>query len=147
MFRTTKQLAADEELLEEAFGLSQMRTGTDGIVPGGEILPESPRTGGPTVFKVLKNHCMWPLAEKGMVCGAPCEDKKSEYCEECKRILQARIAAYREAMELHLFVFRRVHVTTRETKSDLKARRFEAGVGKDLDGVRIGRTGARWRPE
>jgi hypothetical protein len=146
MIRSARQRAADDEILEEAFGLSQMTVDTAGVVPGGEHLPEHPSTEGMNIYAVRKGQCRWPLKTPGMVCGKQCEDKRSEFCEQCKQILQSRIVAYRHALELHLFVFRRVHIRTGLTTSNRKSPRCEVAVDKELDGVTIGRTGGRWRP-
>ncbi len=146
MIRSARQRAADDAILEEAFGLSQMTVDTAGIVPGGEHLPEHPSTEGTNVFEVCNGHCCWPLKTRGQVCGKKCEDPKSEFCEECKEILQSRITAYRHALELHLFVFRRVHIRTGLTTSNRKAPRCEVAIDKELGGVTIGRAGGRWRP-
>ena len=146
MIRSARKRAADDEILEEAFGLSQMPSGTVGIVPGGEHLPEHSSTEGANVYAVRKGYCCWPLKTPGRVCGQKCEDKKSEFCEECKQILQSRITAYRNALELHMFVFNRVHVRTGLTTSDRKPPRCEVAVDKAMNGVVIGRTGGAWRP-
>lgn len=112
---------------------------TVGIVPGGENLPESPKTEGIGVYRVRRGQCAWPLKIPGMVCGAAVTDKRSEYCEECKQILQARIERYHDVLELYLFVNRFTHTKGGESDIPHGISRAERGVDHAMSGVRHGR--------
>lgn len=114
---------------------------TVGIVPGGEDLPESPKTDGINMYAVRKNQCSWPLSSPKTVCGAIVEDPTSEYCEACKKVLQSRIARYHDVLELYLLVNNYVHTKVGDGGPSPRGEsRAERGVDHAMSGVHRGRT-------